>query len=153
MLAHMCVYAYYECMHVCVYMHVCVCVCKSMHVHVLSCVQKNSIAQACFPHAHTTGSTPPSANTGVIVAVTVVNITILLLTVGMLVINITLIIKRRRQPSTVTGKSEKESKGTIQIYDEVDDSITLKKPSADAKVYQDINVSRMDHSNQYASMK
>ena len=79
------------------------------------------------------------------------NITILLLTVGMLVINRTLIIKRRRQPSTV--KSEKESKGTVQIYDEVDDSIALKKLNADAKVYQDIDVSRMDHSNQYASMK
>ena len=79
------------------------------------------------------------------------NITILLLTVGMLVINITFIIKRRRQPSTV--KSEKESKGTVQIYDEVDDSIALKKLNADAKVYQDIDVSRMDHSNQYASMK
>ena len=50
-------------------------------------------------------------------------------------------------------KSEKESKGTVQIYDEVDDSIGLKKPSADAKVYQDIDVSRMDHRNQYASMK
>ena len=116
----------------------------------LSCVQKNSIAQAYFL-THTTGSTPPSATTGDIVAVTVVNIVILLLTVGMLVINITLIIKRRRQPSTV--KSEKESKGTVQIYDEVDDSIALKKPSADAKVYQDIDVSRMDHSNQYASIK
>ena len=68
-------------------------------------------------------------------------------------INITLSIRRRRQPSTVTVKSEKESKGTVQIYDEVDDSIALKKPSADAKVYQDIDVSRMDHSNQYASMK
>ena len=101
--------------------------------------------------AGTTGSTPPSANTGVIAAVTVVNISILLLTVGMLVINITLIIKRKRQPSTV--KSEKESKGTVQIYDEVDDSIALKKPSAEAKVYQDIDVSGMDHSNQYASMK
>ena len=100
---------------------------------------------------HTTGSTNPSVNTGVIVAVTVVNITIFLLTVAMLVINITLIIKRRRQPSTV--KSEKESKGAVQIYDEVDDSIGLQKPSDDAKVYQDIDVSGMDHSNQYASMK
>ena len=68
----------------------------------------------------------------------------------MLVINVTLIIKRRH-PSTV--KSEKESKGTVQIYDEVDDSIALKKPSADTKVYQDIDVSGMDHRNQYASMK
>ena len=81
------------------------------------------------------------------------NIAILLLTVGMLVINITLIIRRRRQPSTVTAKCAKDSKGTVQIYDEVDDSIAPKKPSADAKVYQDIDVSRMDHSNQYASMK
>ena len=99
---------------------------------------------------HITGSTNPSVNTGVIVAVTVVNITVLLLTVAMLAIIIALLI-RRRHSSTV--KSEKESRGTVQIYDEVDDSIALKKPSADAKVYQDIDVSRMDHSNQYASMK
>ena len=103
--------------------------------------------------SHTTGSPLPSVNTGVIVAVTVVNITILLLTVGMLVITITLIIKRRRQPSTVTWRCKKESRGTVQIYDEVDDSIGLKRSNADAKVYQDIDVSRMDHSNQYTSMK
>ena len=41
----------------------------------------------------------------------------------------------------------------MQIYDEVDDSIGLKRSNADAKVYQDIDVSRMDHSNQYTSMK
>ena len=41
----------------------------------------------------------------------------------------------------------------MQIYDEVDDSIGLKRSGADTKIYQDIDVSKMEDKNQYATMK
>jgi hypothetical protein len=92
-----------------------------------------------------------ACNTGVIVGVTVVNIIILLATITLLVIIVILITRRKRDTQTV--KYGEDSKGTVQIYDEVDDSIGLKRSGTDTKVYQDIDVSKMEDKNQYATMK
>ena len=51
MLVHVCIRVY-ECMHACVCVHTWLHVCMQEYVHVLSCVQRNSIAQAYFPHTH-----------------------------------------------------------------------------------------------------
>ena len=79
-------------------------------------------------------------------------IIILLATIiTLLVIIVILIIRRKRDTHTV--KYGEDSKGAVQIYDEVDDSIGLKRSGSDAKVYQDIDVSKMEDRNQYATMK
>ena len=79
------------------------------------------------------------------------NIIILLATITLLVIIVILITRRKRDTKTV--KCGEDSKGTVQIYDEVDDSIGLKRSGTDTKVYQDIDVSKMEDKNQYATMK
>ena len=94
----------------------------------------------------------PTNNTGVIVAVTIVNIIILLLTISLLVIFVTvLIVKGKKQSLAV--KYIEESKGAVQIYDEVDDNTTLKNLTADTKVYEELDVSKMEDMSQYATMK
>ena len=59
--------------------------------------------------------------------------------------------KRRGHPPTV--HYDKDSKTTTTIYEEVDDNIALKSPGEDSKVYQDLDVSKMEGSSQYATMK
>ena len=78
-------------------------------------------------------------------------IIILLATIILLVIIIILITRRKRDTQTV--KYGEDSKGTVQIYDEVDDSIGSKKSGTDTKVYQDIDVNKMEEKHQYATMK
>ena len=59
--------------------------------------------------------------------------------------------KRKRHPPTV--HYDKDSKRTETIYDVVDDSKALKSPGEDSKVYQDLDVRKMEGSSQYAAMK
>ena len=96
-------------------------------------------------------NTTPTTNTGVIVAVTIVNIIILLLTISLLVIFVTVLIVKKKQPLAVNYTEE--SKVAVQIYDEVDDSNALKKPTSDTKVYEELDVSKMEDRSQYATMK
>ena len=90
-----------------------------------------------------------TTNTGVIVAVTIVNIIILLLTISLLVIFVTVLIVKRKKQSLAVNYTD-ESKETVQIYDEVDGNTALKKPTA--KVYEELNVSKMEDRSQYATM-
>ena len=118
----------------------------NVHVH--------TVYYMCSRCSHSTGATScncPPTNTGVIVGVTVVNSIILLATITLLVIIVILITRRKRDTQTVNYGED--SKGTVQIYDEVDDSIGLKRSGTDTKVYQDIDVSKMEDRNQYATMK
>ena len=116
----------------------------------------HTVYYMCSKCSHYTGANScncptPTANTGVIVGVTVVIIIILLATNTLLVIIVILITRRKRDTQTV--KYGEDSKGTVQIYDEGDDSIGLNGSGTDTKVYQDIDVSKMDDRNQYAAMK
>ena len=79
------------------------------------------------------------------------NIIILLATITLLVIIVILITRRKRDTQTV--KYGEDSKGTAQIYDEVDDSIGMKRSGTDTKVYQHIDVRTIEEENQYATMK
>ena len=94
----------------------------------------------------------PTTNTGAIVAVTIVNIIILLLTISLLIIFVTVLIVKRKKKSLAMNYTE-DSKGTVQIYDEVDNNTALKKPSSDTKVYEELDVSKMEGRSQYATMK
>ena len=78
------------------------------------------------------------------------NIIILLATITLLVIIVILITRRKRDTQTV--KYGENSKGTVQIYDEVDDISQLKRSSA-VQVYQELDVNKMEDRNQYATMK
>ena len=71
---------------------------------------------------------------------------ILLVSITLLVIGVMLIVKRKRHTPTV--QYDQESK--VQIYDEVEDPV---KTSKDTKVYQELDVSKMDDTKQYATMK
>ena len=77
-------------------------------------------------------------------------IIILLATITLLVIIVILITRRKRDTQTV--KYGEDSKGTVQIYDEVDDSIGLKR-SGTVQVYQELDFNKMEDRNQYATMK
>jgi hypothetical protein len=110
------------------------------------------VEEQCVQSAKSCNCPTPTANTGVIVGVTVVIIIILLATIITLLVIIVILITRRKR-DTQTVKYGEDSKGTVQIYDEVDDSIGLKRSGTDTKVYQDIDVSKMEDKNQYATMK
>ena len=72
------------------------------------------------------------------------NILILLVTITLLVIGVMLIVKRKRHTPTV--QYDQESK--VRIYDEVGDPV---KTSKDTKVYQELDVNKMDDTKQYAT--
>ena len=74
------------------------------------------------------------------------NILILLVTITLLVIGVMLIVKRKSHTPTV--QYDQESK--VRIYDEVEDPV---KTSKDTKVYQELDVKKMDDTKQYATMK
>ena len=57
-----------------------------------------------------------------------------------------LIVRRKRYTPTV--QYDKESK--VQIHDEVEDPV---KTSKDTKVYQELDVNKMDDTKQYAKIK
>ena len=57
-----------------------------------------------------------------------------------------LIVKRKRHTPTV--QYDQESK--VRIYDEVEDPV---KTSKDTKVYQELEVKKMDDTKQYAAIK
>ena len=61
--------------------------------------------------------------------------------------------KGKRHPPTL--HYDKDSKRTERIYDEVDDNIALKslQVGKDSKVYQNLDVTKMEGSSQYAAMK
>ena len=94
----------------------------------------------------------PTNNTGIIVAVTIVNIIILLLTISLLVIFVTVLIVKRKKQSLAVNYTE-ESKGTVQIYDEVKDNTAFKKPTSHTKIYEELDVSKMEDRSQYATLK
>ena len=75
-----------------------------------------------------------------------ISMVILLVGITLLVINVILIVKRKRRTPTV--QYDKESK--VQIYDEVDDHV---KSTEDTKVYQELDVNKMDDTKQYATIK
>ena len=95
---------------------------------------------------HTAGTTSQNCPIAVIIAVTVVNILILLVTITLLVIGVMLIVKRKRHTPTVQYDQEYK----VQIYDEVGDPV---KTSKDTKVYQELDVNKMDDTKQYATIK
>ena len=102
----------------------------------------------------TSGKCPtPTTNTGhgiiAAVAITIINIVILLLTISILVILMTVLIVKRKKQSLVVNYAEE----SVQIYDEVDDNTALKKPSSDTKVYEELDVNKMEDRSQYATMK
>ena len=70
----------------------------------------------------------------------------LLVGITLLVIGVILIVKRKRHTPTV--QCDKESK--VQIYDEVDEYV---KSTKDTKVYQELDVNKMDDTKQYATIK
>ena len=74
------------------------------------------------------------------------NILILLVSITLLVISVMLIVKRKRHTPTV--QYDQESK--VRIYDEVEDPV---KTSKDTKVYQELEVKKMDDTKQYAAIK
>ena len=97
----------------------------------------------------TTGTTSyncPSTNTAVIIAPILVGMVMLLVGITLLVIGVILIVKRKRHTPTV--QCDKESK--VQIYDEVDEYV---KSTKDTKVYQELDVNKMDDTKQYATIK
>ena len=106
----------------------------------------------CTGHTSVKCSTP-TANTspGIIatVAITIVNIVILLLTISILVILVTVLIVKRKKQSLAVNYTEE----SVQIYDEVDDNNALKKPSSDTKLYEELDISKMEDRSQYATMK
>ena len=75
-----------------------------------------------------------------------ISMVILLVGITLLVINVILIVKRKR--CTPTVQYDKESK--VQIYDEVDDHV---KSTEDTKVYQELDVNKMDDTKKYATIK
>ena len=68
----------------------------------------------------------------------------LLVGITLLVVNVILILKRKRHTPTV--QYDKESK--VQIYDEVDDVVEYNK---DTKDYRELDVNKMDDTKQYAA--
>ena len=99
----------------------------------------------------TTGTTScncPSTNTAVIAVPITISMVILLVGITLLVINVILIVKRKRRTPVPTVQYDKESK--VQIYDEVDDYV---KSTKDTKVYQELDVNKMDDTKQYATIK
>ena len=85
-------------------------------------------------------------NTAVIAVPITVSMVILLVGITLLVINVILIVKRKRHTPTV--QYDKES--NVHIYDEVDDHV---KSTKDTKVYQELDVNKMDDTKQYATIK
>ena len=71
---------------------------------------------------------------------------ILLVGITLLVIGVMLIVKRKRHTPTVQYDQEYK----VQIYDEVGDPV---KTSKDTKVYQELDVKKMDDTKQYATIK
>ena len=71
--------------------------------------------------------------------------------ITILVIGGVLIVKRKRHTPTV--HYDKDSKTATTLYDEVDNNIALKSPGEDSKVYQDLDVRKMEGSSPYAAMR
>ena len=92
-----------------------------------------------------------TTNIEVIVAVTIVNIIILLLTISLPAIFVTVLIVKGKKQSLAVNYTE-ETKGTVQDYDEVDNTV-LKKGSSDTNVYEELDVNKMEDRSQYAIMK
>ena len=108
---------------------------------------KNIHIMHCFVLLHVPSlTTGPSTNTAVIIAPILVGMVMLLVGITLLVINVILIVKRKRHTPTV--QYDKESK--VQIYDEVGNYV---KSTKDTKVYQELDVNKMDDTNQYATIK
>ena len=97
----------------------------------------------------TTGTTScdcPSTNTAVIKALILVGMVMLLVGITLLVIGVILIVKRKRHTPTV----QYDKKSNVHIYDEVDDRV---KSTKDTKAYQELDVNKMDDTEQYATIK
>ena len=96
----------------------------------------------------TTGTTSCNCptNTAVIIAPILVGMVMLLVGITLLVIGVVLIVKRKRHTPTV----QYDKKSKVQIYDEVDD---YDKSTKDTKVYQELDVNKMDNVKQYAIIK
>ena len=93
---------------------------------------------------HFAGTTSQNSPIAVIIALTVLNILILLVGIALMVTCMILIMKRKSHTPTV--QYDQESK--VRIYDEVG-----VKTSIDTKVYQELDVNKMDDTKQYATMK
>ena len=103
-----------------------------------------------FVPSLTTGNTSynhPSTNTTVIIAPILVGMVMLLVGITLVVISVILIVKRKTHTPTV--QYDKESK-VPYFYDEVDDHV---KSTKDTKVYQELDVNKMDDTKQYATIK
>ena len=97
----------------------------------------------------TTGTTScncPSTNTAVIIAPILVGMVMLLVGITLLVIGVILIVKRKRHTPTV----QYDEQSNVRIYDEVDDCV---KSTKDTKAYQELDVNKMDDTEQYATIK
>ena len=97
----------------------------------------------------TTGTTScnwPSTNTAVIIAPILAGMVMILVGITLLVINVILIVKRKRHKPTV--QYDKESK--VQIYDKVGNHV---KSTKDTKGYQELDVNKMDDTKPYATIK
>ena len=107
---------------------------------------------------HTAGTTSQNSPIAVIIALTVLNILILLVGITLLVICMILIVKRKRYIPTV----QYDQKFKVRIYDEVGGPVKTSKDTEvgdpvktnkDTKVYQELDVNKMDDTKQYAVMK
>ena len=85
---------------------------------------------------HVAGTASQNSPIAVIIAVTLVNILILLVSIILLVIGVMLMVKRKRHISTV--QYDQESK--VHIYEDIN-------------VYRELDVSKMDDTKQYATIK
>ena len=98
------------------------------------------------PTTGTTSCNCPPTNTAVIAVPITISMVILLVGITLLVINVILIVKRKRHTPTV----QYDKKSKVQVYDEVDD---YDKSTKDTKVYQELDVNKMDDTKQYATIK
>ena len=97
----------------------------------------------------TTGTTScncPPTNTAVIAVSMTISMVILLVGITLLVINVILIVKRKRHTPTV--QYDNESK--VQTYDEVDDDF---KSTKDIEDYEEMDDKRMGFTKQCVKIK
>ena len=97
----------------------------------------------------TTGITScncPPTNTAVIAVPITISMVILLVGITLLVINVILIVKRKRHTPTV----QYDKKSKVQIYDEVHDDV---KSTNDIEDYEEMDVKKMDFTQQCVAIK
>ena len=100
---------------------------------------------------HPTGSILSSCvDIPVIIAVSVANILILLVSITLLVIGGVLTCKRRRHPRDKVHFDNMYSKEVMETYDQVDDSIVLKRMAEDYQ-YVDVRTTKEEDEHEQAS--